>query len=98
MSALRISCGASGCNCNSKLVCVGADRRNVSGTIPGGLKVGCLSIGKERKVMNRTLRTFHLVTLYCCLALAVTAQNTALPRGITPEDYYSFEFASDPHI
>ena len=31
----------------------------------------------------------------CCVAVSVRAQS---PRGITPEDYFSFEFASDPNL
>src|SRR6266699_4901266 len=32
------------------------------------------------------------------MAITLAAQNSNTSRGITPEDYYSFEFASDPHI
>jgi dipeptidyl aminopeptidase/acylaminoacyl peptidase len=35
----------------------------------------------------------------CLFVLAATAAaQSGLPRGITPEDYYSFEFISDPNI
>src|SRR5256886_10609832 len=33
--------------------------------------------------------------LCCWVAFSVRAQS---PRGITPEDYFSFEFASDPNL
>src|SRR6266487_2484133 len=43
-----------------------------------------------------------LVRSVCVLPLLVVVSMVALsqqlPRGITPEDYYFFEFASDPHI
>ena len=40
-----------------------------------------------------------LVVVFCLLiATLVVAQQGPVPRGITPEDYYSFEFLSDPHI
>src|SRR6058998_3403532 len=32
------------------------------------------------------------------LVLAVVAQSQPAQRGITPEDYFSFEFISDPNI
>src|SRR5882724_7958381 len=40
-----------------------------------------------------------LVVVFCFLiATLAVAQQGSVPRGITPEDYYSFEFLSDPHI
>ncbi len=43
-----------------------------------------------------------LVRSVCVLPLLVVVSSVALsqqlPRGVTPEDYYSFEFAGDPHI
>ncbi|MGH9880700.1 MAG: prolyl oligopeptidase family serine peptidase [Pyrinomonadaceae bacterium] len=47
------------------------------------------------------MRHFKLVfpaALILCLTVIVIAQQPAIPRGITPEDYYSFEFLSDPQI
>jgi len=41
-------------------------------------------------------RLFHGAALFVFLSVIVLAQTS--PRGITPEDYYSFEFVSDPHI
>ena len=34
----------------------------------------------------------------CLLVLAGLAAAQQSPRGITPEDYFSFEFISDPNI
>ena len=40
-----------------------------------------------------------VVTVALCITIAsFTAAQQANPRGITPEDYYSFEFLSDPRI
>ncbi|MFL6255889.1 MAG: prolyl oligopeptidase family serine peptidase [Pyrinomonadaceae bacterium] len=36
--------------------------------------------------------------LLSCAAPPLVAQSTQKPRGITAEDYYSFEFLSDPHL
>src|SRR5262245_2407827 len=49
---------------------------------------------------NQTMKKFRVVT--CALALFIsgvvaTAQNGGT-RGITPEDYFAFEFISDPNI
>src|SRR5260370_660399 len=48
--------------------------------------------------MRNFFRTFHLAALYFCLSVAVTAQTNTSPRGITPEDYFSFELISDPNV
>src|SRR5438874_13714 len=48
--------------------------------------------------MKKIFRTFHLAALYFCLSVGVTAQTNTSPRGITPEDYFSFEFVSDPNV
>src|SRR5437773_9958249 len=46
--------------------------------------------------MRSLLKTLSVTALiFCCLLTAVHAQA---PRGITPEDYFSFEFASDPNL
>src|SRR5207248_242189 len=44
-----------------------------------------------------SLRTLSITALVlcCCVAFSVRAQS---PRGITPEDYFAFEFASDPNL
>jgi len=40
-----------------------------------------------------------LLIVFCLLALAFgTALEAADRRGITPEDYFSFQFISDPHL
>src|SRR5690242_4259262 len=52
---------------------------------------------KELNFHMTTLgRLFHGAALFVFLSVIVLAQTS--PRGITPEDYYSFEFVSDPHI
>ncbi len=48
--------------------------------------------------MKGFFRLFQLGALGCLMAITLAAQNSNTSRGITPEDYYSFEFASDPHI
>ena len=49
--------------------------------------------------MNISRRLFFAFALVICLAvLAVTGAAQQAQRGITPEDYYAFEFVSDPHI
>src|SRR5438132_815492 len=46
--------------------------------------------------MRSLLKTFSVTALiFCCFLTAVHGQS---PRGVTPEDYFSFEFASDPNI
>ena len=45
--------------------------------------------------MNELLRALSLFALILSLSLTVCAQQ---PRGITPEDYFAFEFISDPNI
>ncbi|HBB97638.1 MAG TPA: hypothetical protein DC054_19830 [Blastocatellia bacterium] len=47
--------------------------------------------------MRSRIRILCTATLLfcCCVAVSVRAQS---PRGITPEDYFSFEFASDPNL
>ncbi|MGH9971409.1 MAG: S9 family peptidase [Pyrinomonadaceae bacterium] len=50
-----------------------------------------------RKTMRIAARSLAFCTLILCLsALGVIAQQPS--RGITPEDYYAFEFLSDPQI
>ncbi len=48
------------------------------------------------KLPFRTLSAATLFLIFAVLALTVVAQPA--PRGITPEDYFSFEFISDPNI
>lgn len=53
---------------------------------------------KRRKRMRRLLKSLYGATLLLCLVIAAAAQSNTLPRGITAEDYFAFEFLSDPHI
>lgn len=46
--------------------------------------------------MQLANKTFLIAALIICLAAAAAVGQA--PRGITPEDYYSFEFVSDPNI
>src|SRR5216117_3931548 len=46
--------------------------------------------------MRVSSRFTFVYALLLCLTVVVVAQQA--PRGITPEDYFSFEFASDPQI
>ena len=48
--------------------------------------------------MRLSFRPFRVSALAVCLSLIGVATFAQQPRGITPEDYYSFEFLSDPHI
>ena len=48
--------------------------------------------------MRRLLKSLYGATLLLCLVIAAAAQSNTLPRGITAEDYFAFEFLSDPHI
>jgi len=48
--------------------------------------------------MRLSFRSFSVSALAACLSLVAVAALAQQPRGITAEDYYSFEFLSDPHI
>ncbi len=48
--------------------------------------------------MRDWLRSVRTPALLLSLSFAVTAQTQVSLRGITPEDYFSFEFLSDPRI
>ena len=48
------------------------------------------------KLSNGALRSARLII--CLLLAAISAGVAFAQRGITPEDYYSFEFASDPNL
>src|SRR6266568_4720749 len=48
--------------------------------------------------MRLSFRPFSVCALAVCVFLVAVATLAQQPRGITPEDYYSFEFLSDPHI
>jgi dipeptidyl aminopeptidase/acylaminoacyl peptidase len=44
------------------------------------------------------LKSLCVVALLFAQLISTVAQGTPATRGITPDDYYSFEFASDPNI
>src|SRR5713226_6232220 len=46
-------------------------------------------------MMQLSRKTFSIAALILCFSAVAVAQA---PRGITPEDYYGFEFLSDPNI
>jgi dipeptidyl aminopeptidase/acylaminoacyl peptidase len=48
--------------------------------------------------MRLFFRSFSVSALAVCMSLVAVATLAQQPRGVTPEDYYSFEFLSDPHI
>src|SRR5437870_7798429 len=48
-------------------------------------------------MMRKSLRLAFLPAFILGLSLISAAQTSAL-RGVTPEDYFSFEFLSDPQI
>jgi dipeptidyl aminopeptidase/acylaminoacyl peptidase len=49
--------------------------------------------------MHQRRRSFSIFVFIACLfALLMVARAQPAPRGITPEDYFAFEFASDPNI
>src|ERR1700747_729942 len=46
----------------------------------------------------KTIRSINLILLLLvCLCLGTTVLSQT-PRGITPEDYFAFEFISDPNF
>lgn len=47
--------------------------------------------------MKNLTRLIHFTVIFVCLTSAGAAQTSSL-RGVTPEDYFSFEFISDPNI
>jgi dipeptidyl aminopeptidase/acylaminoacyl peptidase len=51
--------------------------------------------------MRLSFKSFSICALgvgLSLVAVATFAQEAGSPRSITPEDYYSFEFVTDPHI
>src|SRR5438093_3496661 len=54
---------------------------------------------RRRKHMNLSRRFISITNLTCLFLIFVIGQaQQQTPRGITPEDYFSFEFISDPHV
>ena len=49
------------------------------------------------RLRTLSLKTISIATLILCCSFAVSVRAQS-PRGITPEDYFSFEFASDPNF
>lgn len=48
--------------------------------------------------MKAHFKTLSIAVLVSNLLFTVAAQNSNSARGITPEDYFAFEFISDPNI
>src|SRR5438128_12054522 len=54
---------------------------------------------RRRKHMNLSGRFVSITNLTCLFLIFVIGQaQQQTPRGITPEDYFSFEFISDPNV
>ena len=47
---------------------------------------------------SRRFISISITNLACLLLLVAVEQAQQTPRGITPEDYFAFEFISDPNI
>src|SRR6266850_1408396 len=47
---------------------------------------------------NMRIKSAVVAVALCITIASITAAQQPSPRGITPEDYYSFEFLSDPRI
>ena len=57
-----------------------------------------VSVSRTKYNMRISIKSAVIAVAFCFIATPLTrAQQTSL-RGITPEDYYSFEFLTDPHI
>src|SRR5216683_5562179 len=48
--------------------------------------------------MRISIKSAVIAVVLCIVVAPFTGAQQTPPRGITPEDYYSFEFLTDPHI
>src|SRR2546430_4002924 len=48
--------------------------------------------------MNLSRKFVSIANLACLFLIVVIGQAQPSPRGITPEDYFSFEFIGDPNV
>ena len=48
--------------------------------------------------MRSQYRSFAAISLLLVGLLGVNGSQAQTKRGVTPEDYFSFQFVSDPHI
>src|SRR5437660_9923631 len=48
--------------------------------------------------MHPSRKFVSITNLACLFLIVVIGQAQPSPRGITPEDYFSFEFISDPNV
>ena len=48
--------------------------------------------------MKLPIKALSLTAVVVCFCVVTLTVSAPAPRGITPEDYYSFEFISDPQI
>src|SRR5437773_3230204 len=56
-------------------------------------------LDREEELMKPFVRILPSITLFfCVLFFAIAALAQQSPRGVTPEDYFSFEFISEPNI
>ncbi len=48
--------------------------------------------------MRISIKSAVIAVVLCIVVAPFTGAQQTPPRGITPEDYYSVEFLTDPHI
>ena len=56
------------------------------------------SVFRTNRNMRIGIKSAVIAVALCFAVASFTAAQQTPPRGITPEDYYSFEFLTDPHI
>src|SRR5438045_5502469 len=61
-------------------------------------KSGPIQTNRRRKPMHLSQKFVSITNLACLFLIVVIGQAQQTPRGITPEDYFSFEFISDPQV
>src|SRR2546423_975591 len=61
-------------------------------------KSGPIQTNRRRKHMYLSRKFVSIANLACLFLIVVIGQAQQTPRGITPEDYFSFEFISDPQV
>src|SRR5438105_11947012 len=61
-------------------------------------KSGPIQTNRRRKPMHLSQKFVSITNLSCLFLIVVIGQAQPSPRGITPEDYFSFEFISDPNV
>src|SRR5438128_4923211 len=59
---------------------------------------GPIQTNRRRKHMHFSGRLVSITNLVCLLLIVAIGQAQQTPRGVTPEDYFSFEFIIDPQV